>query len=306
MKAIISGPGRVKRKNTHRYFIAPALTTLLAITFIPFLFAIFISLHRLNLLEGGKFVFTGLGNYAAFFRDERAINAVFVTLQYGALAIAMQVALGVVVSLLIDRRFKFKALFRSLLIMPMFMPPVITGLIWRTFFDPLNGIINYYLGFIGLGNRIDWLGSTGTALLSIVIADSWQWTPFMILLFTATLDSVPEDLYEAAYVSGASERHIIQYVKLPLLVPTIFLAAVLRLIDVMKAFDLIYVMTKGGPGGSTETINMYAYIVGFNFFRIGNATAISYTFTLGVTVVLAFIVSKILRRQLGGGGAWSW
>lgn len=286
------------KRNVHFYFLSPALLTIIVIMIVPLAFSIYISLNDANLLEnGGKFSYIGLKNYINFFNDERALKSVLTTIKFTAGAILSEVVLGIFISLFLDRNFKGKSIVRSLLIVPMFMTPVVTGLIWRTFFDPTSGILNYFLGLFGLGSSHDWLGDIHLALPSIILADVWQWTPFVILLFMASLDSISEDIYEAARVSGANEFYIIRYIKLPLLVPTLLIAIVLRLIDSIKAFDLIYVMTKGGPGLATETINMYTYIVGFNFFRLGYVTAVSYTFTLVITVVLSNIIMKTLKKS---------
>jgi len=293
---LMNNPGR-KKSKIHLYFLLPSLITIIVIMIVPFFYSLYITLHNANLLEnGGRFTFNGLGNFISFFQDERALNAIAVTLKFVLGAVALEALLGIAISLFLDRNFKGKSIVRSILIVPMFMTPVVTGLVWRTFYDPTAGILNFILGVLGLGNRYDWLGNTFSALPSIIMVDVWQWTPFMVLLFMASLDSISGDIYEAAYVAGASEFQLIKYVKLPLLVPTVFIAIVLRMIDCIKAFDIIYVMTKGGPGLATETINMYAYTVGFNFFRIGYATTIAFVFTFCITTLLSFIVSKLLNR----------
>ncbi len=171
------------------------------------------------------------------------------------------------------------------------MTPVVSGLIWRAFFDPNAGIISYMYQMV-THHKLDMLGSTTGALWALVIVDMWQWTPFMILLIMASLDGLSEDAVEAAKVEGANEFQIITRVKVPMIKPTIYMAMMIRAIDALKIFDTIYVMTKGGPGSATETMNMYSYVVGFNFYRIGYATTISFIFTIVVTLVL----SKLMQR----------
>ena len=182
----------------------------------------------------------------------------------------------------------------------MFITPVVVALTWRMFYDPTSGIINFILGSMGLGNRHDWLGSTGLALPSVLLADIWQWTPFMILIIMAGLDSVPQEMYEAAYVDGSTEWKTIRYITIPLLIPSIGVAVILRAIDAIKAFDLVYVMTKGGPGLATETTNMYAYTVGFQYFKIGYATTVGFVFTMLITILTSFIVNRTFNRRIAG------
>lgn len=280
-------------KKLHLPFILPAIITMTAVIILPFLFALYIMLNDVNLLENaGKFTFVGLKNFKTFILDPRAMNSLWVTLKFVLGVLTLELFFGVFISMILDREFRFKSAVRALIIIPMFMTPVVAGLIWRTFFDPNAGIISY-LSQITTGVTLDFLGNKYLALLAIIIVDLWQWTPFMVLLIMASLDSLPLEILEAAKVEGASEIQTIGFVKLPIIKPTIVIALIMRAIDAMKAFDIIYVMTKGGPGGTTETLNMYTYTVGFNFYRIGYATAISFIFTIIITVVL----SKIIQRS---------
>ena len=286
-----------KVKKTYLYFLLPSLITIIVIMIIPFFYSIFITFNNVNLLEnGGKFSFNGWDNYIGFFRDERALHSIVTTLKFVVGAVLVETILGLAISLFLDRRFRGKMFVRGLLIIPMFMTPVVSGLIWRTFYDPTAGIINYVMGILGLGQAHDWLGNVVTALPCLILTDVWQWTPFMVLLYSASLDAIPIEIYEATFLESASELLIIRYIKLPLLVPTIFIAVILRMIDVIKAFDIIYVMTKGGPGLATETINMYSYIVGFNFFKISNATTMLFIFTIFITIILSFIITKLKNK----------
>ncbi len=280
----------------YRLFTWPAIITMLAVMIVPMLFAVYIALNNVNLLENaGQFSFAGLENFRFFFTDARGLNSIWVTVKFVVGALAAQLVLGLAVSMLLDRPFRFKGIVRSLVIIPMFMTPVVSGLVWRTFFDPSAGIISYVFKLL-TGAQLDMLGNRLLALPAIILVDVWQWTPFFILLCMASLDNLPDDVLEAAKVEGANEWQIIWRVKIPMIRPAIVTALILRAIDALKAFDVVYVMTKGGPGSATETLNMYAYTVGFNFYRIGYATAIALMFTLVVTVVLGQVIkrSKIL------------
>jgi multiple sugar transport system permease protein len=279
-------------RNQHLYFILPAIIVMVALMVVPFFFSAYITLFNVNLLEnGGAFVFAGFDNFKTFFVDPRVHNALGVTTLFLLAVLTSETVVGTMISMFLDRKFRFKAAYRALLIIPMFMTPVVSGLIWRTFYDPNNGIANWLLHMFHIP-PVDWLGSVKFALMSLTIVDLWQWTPFMVLLIMASLDSISEDLYEAARVEGANEIQTVFTIKLPLIVPTILIAMIMRAIDAIKAFDIIYVMTKGGPGIVTETINMYAYTVGFKYFRIGYATTISFIFTIIVTMLLNKLFAK--------------
>ncbi len=281
-----------KNRSTARAFVLPALITMVMIMIVPFLYAIYITMNDVNLLEnGGKFVWAGLKNFKTFFSDSRALNSVVVSVKFLVGALLLETFFGIAVSTFLDRRFRFKGIVRALIIVPMFMTPVVSGLIWRAFFDPHAGIVSYIYQLI-FHHKLDMLGSTSSALWALIIVDMWQWTPFMILLIMASLDGLSEDAVEAAKVEGASELQIITRVKIPMIKPTIYMAMMIRAIDALKIFDAIFVMTKGGPGSATETMNMYSYVVGFNFYRIGYATTISFIFTIVVTIVLSKLMQK--------------
>jgi len=281
-----------KVKRLYRLFTLPSMLALLVTMIVPFVFSWWIMLNDVNLLENaGRFRFVGLKNLLFFFTDERAINSVWVTVKFITGALILELLLGVAISMFLDRKFRFKKVLRALIIIPMFMTPVVSGLIWRTFFDPNAGIVSFLVQMV-TGAPFDMLGNRYLALPALIIVDAWQWTPFFILLCMASLDTLPEDALEAAKVEGAGELQTIFLVKLPMILPTVITALILRAIDALKSLDVVYVMTKGGPGGVTETMNMYAYTVGFNFYRIGYATAIAFIFTMAVTLILGQIINR--------------
>ena len=275
--------------RTFRFFSTPALFLIIVIMILPMFFSIYIMFHDVNLLEGGNFVWAGLGNFKKFFQDERALNSLWVTAKYLIGVLSIETIVGLLISFFLDRKFFGKPVVRALIIIPMFMTPVVSGLIWRAFFDTNNGLVNWILSLFKVP-MIDWLGSVDTALTSLMITDMWQWTPFMVLLIMASLDCVPTDQIEAAMIDGAREGQIIRHIKFPFILPTTLIAVVMRAIDAVKLFDTVYVMTKGGPGSATEMVNMYSYIIAFQHFRIGYATTISFIFTMIVTVLLTKMI----------------
>ena len=275
--------------RTFRFFSTPALFLIIMIMILPMFFSLYIMFHDVNLLEGGKFVWAGLGNFKKFFQDERALNSLWVTAKYLIGVLTIETIVGLLISFFLDRKFFGKPVVRALIIIPMFMTPVVSGLIWRAFFDTNNGLVNWLLSLAKIP-MIDWLGSVDTALISLMITDMWQWTPFMVLLIMASLDCVPTDQIEAAMIDGAREGQIIRHIKFPFILPTTLIAVVMRAIDAVKLFDTVYVMTKGGPGSATEMANMYSYIIAFQHFRIGYATTISFIFTMIVTILLTKMI----------------
>ncbi len=272
-----------------RFFSLPALFLILIIMILPMVFSLYIMFHDVNLLEGGDFVWAGLGNFKKFFTDDRALHSFWVTAKFLAGVLVLETGLGLLISFFLDRKFFAKPVVRALVIIPMFMTPVVAGLIWRAFFDTNNGLVNWLLSLVNIP-MIDWLGNAQMALPSLMITDMWQWTPFMVLLIMASLDCVPTDQIEAAMIDGAHETQIIRHIKFPFILPTTLIAVIMRCIDAVKLFDTVYVMTKGGPGSATEMANMYSYIVAFQHFRIGEATTISFIFTTIVTVLLTKLI----------------
>lgn len=265
---------------------------------LPTVLAFVIAFHQVDLVRSaGKFVPLGWGNFAALFGDARFGNSLLVTLKYIVISVSMQTALGLGIALFLNRSFTGKSIVRALIIVPMFVTPVVVGLTWRMFFDPSSGIVNYWIGQIVPGIQPDWLGNPKLALPAVIIADIWAWTPFMVLVLLAGLDSIPNELTEAALVDGASEFQRIRAITIPLLLPTLAIAVVLRVIDANKVFDVIYIMTRGGPGLATETTNLYAYMSGFQYFRIGYATTIALVFTLAASAVLGTVVGRAFSRS---------
>ncbi len=254
-------------------------------------YSIYMAVRDINLIKSAS-SFVGADNFSALFQDARAWGSLSRTVVFSVSATAVELLFGLGLALYLNRPFFGRKLVRTLLLIPMIMTPVVSGLIWRVFYDPNNGIVNYYLGQLGLGDKHNWLGSTDLAMVSVIIADVWQWTPFVFLILAAGLDAMPSEPLEAAEVDGASSFQRFYHVVLPLLAPSLMIAFLLRIIDSVKTFDIIYVMTRGGPSLATETTNMYAYIQGFNNFNISYATVINLT----ITVIITFLFTTLYAR----------
>ncbi|WP_239616908.1 carbohydrate ABC transporter permease [Cohnella mopanensis] len=279
-------------RNRANYWVMPVLLILGIMSVVVMGYSIYMAVRDINLVKSVT-SFVGFDNFVALFHDSRAWASLWRTLVFSVSATGIELLFGLGLALFLNRQFVGRKLVRTLLLIPMIMTPVVSGLIWRVFYDPNAGIINYYMGVLGMGSKHNWLGSMDLAMISVIIADVWQWTPFVFLILAAGLDAMPNEPLEAAEVDGASPIQRFIHVVLPLLAPSLMIAFLLRIIDSVKTFDIIYVMTRGGPSLATETTNMYAYIQGFNNFNISYATVINLTITVIITFIFTTVYSKL-------------
>ncbi len=285
-----------KRTDLSRLFYMPIFAVLGAVSLVLTFYVLWLSLRDLSLLRPGRDSFVGLKNYIRFFSDPRGLYALWQTIRFTMLATVIEVSLGVAIVLFLNREFTLKRLARTLLLIPIIMTPVVVGLTWRFIFDPSSGMANYLLSRVGIG-AVDWLGDPHVAFYSVLIADIWQWTPFVILLSMAALDSAPTDPLDAARVDGAREWQVIVYVLMPMLRRALAIVALIRAIDSIKAFDLFYIMTHGGPGLSTETLNFYGYVVAFTNFDISYSITIALILTIFTNVALLATYGLLFPRD---------
>ncbi len=275
-------------RNPTRIFYWPIIALLAAIGFSLLGYAIWLCLHNVSLTSTKGTQFVGLRNFERLITDWRGLQALWRTFLFVVLATSIEVVLGIAVALFLDQEFPGKRLVRSLILVPMIMTPVIAGLTWRFLFNAQSGMINYWLSTLGIA-PVDWLGDPSVALYAVLVADIWQWTPFVVLLAMATLENLPKDLVEAARMDGANEVRVVWHIILPMLRRTLAVAALIRAIDSVKAFDLFYIMTKGGPALSTETQNLYGYTVAFTNFDISYAMTIAVLLTVVTNVALLLL-----------------
>ncbi|HAN94245.1 MAG TPA: sugar ABC transporter permease, partial [Firmicutes bacterium] len=196
-----------------------------------------------------------------------------------------------VIALILNRDMRGKNVIKTLFLLPMVATPVAVGMVWLLMYEPSIGVINYFLRMLGLPQGL-WLASPAQALGSLILVDVWQWTPMITLIVLAGLAALPSEPYEAALVDGASTLQSIRLITLPLLQPTILAAMTLRAIDAFKTYDIIYTMTQGGPGYATETLNIYSFVLGFQYFQMGKASAlliIFFALTLGLAVMINWL-----------------
>lgn len=268
-------------------FILPSLIFVLAMMVFPIAYTLWLSFFEWN---GGKTEPNPVGatNYTNLItNDARFGSAVWRTLIFSLVAVVVEVFLGLMIALLIQGKFWGQNFIKTLLLLPMVATPVAIGMAWLLMFEPTIGLLNSLVRDLGIPPQ-PWLGSEKQALWCLVAVDVWQWTPMMALIILAGLAVLPEDPYEAAKVDGASPVQRFFFLTLPLLMPTLVVAMLLRSIDALKTFDIIYTMTRGGPGTATETINTYGYVQAFEYFRLGQASSllvIFFAIVLGISLM---------------------
>jgi multiple sugar transport system permease protein len=277
--------------------VAVPFVILFLLTTVPLLYSFRNSLHRFIVYEQHE-TFIGMLNYVNLFTSSDFFNSVYVTfIQVGA-TLLLQLVIGLIYALLLARKDLCIGNFsRRVFILPMMITPVIVALTWRLLFHTELGMINYFLSLVGILGP-NWLGSTSWALPAVIITDLWMSTPFMTVILLAGLQSLPLEPYDAALVDGATRVQTLFLVTLPLLRPTIMVALLFRSMDAFRRFETIYTLTAGGPGRATETLNLYAYLSGFEFLDVGVASAVAFSMT-AFMVILSLIVLRSMEKETG-------
>lgn len=276
-------------------FVAPATLAVLALIVFPIGYTLWMSLHRWQIASVQPPVFVGLANYGRLLLDDpRFLAATLRTGLFAALAVAMQLVVGTALAFLFNRSFWGRGLLRTIAILPMVATPVAIALVFVMMMHPTLGVLNYLLGLVGLPPSL-WIYNRDTVLLALALVDTWTWSPLVMLIVLAGLAALPAEPFEAATVDGATPRQQFYYITLPLLRPALVVAALFRLIDALKTFDIIFVMTQGGPGQASETINLYLYSVAFSYFDMGYASAMVVVFFLLILACAAGVAR--LRRS---------
>ena len=275
--------------------VLPAVVLILALGVFPLLSSLALSFQRWD-LQVQDHPFVGLQNYRDAIADPRVWGALQNTGIIVVAAVGLEFLLGLGLALLFVGDFKGKRLAMPLLMLPVMVVPVVVGLTWRMLWDNQYGAINQVLSWIaGREVNILWLAHRDTALFAMILTDVWQWTPFMFLVLLAGLSSVNPELHEAASLDGAGWWEQLRDVSLPGIARVIAVAVLFRALDAFKIFDLVYMFTQGGPGTSTESISWYIYQLGFKFFRLGYASAVSYLVVILLTVLATLYVARFLR-----------
>ena len=284
-------PRRRNYARHYAWFVVPAAVVVVAVIVFPWAFTLYVSAFDWRL--GGGRSWVGFGNYEKLFADARFGWAVLRTLAYTALAVVLPMLFGLAAALCFHRRFPLRGLARTVFILPMMATPVAVALVWTMMFHPQLGVLNWLLAQVGLPPSL-WVYSADTVIPTLVLVEVWHWTPLVMLLILGGLASLPIDPYEAAKIDGASPWQAFRHITLPLLAPFIVVALIIRTIDALKAFDTIYVITQGGPGQASETINIFLYLQAFAFYNVGYASAVVVVF---FTIIMLLAALLLWTRQ---------
>lgn len=263
-----------KRRGWILIFTLPTALVIFAVLIYPLCFLVNTSLQTYNVIRPERSFYVGLENYREVLADRSFWHSMGLTALFIGGGLFIQVTVGTLVGVSVSGAFRGGGIVRGILLAPMMVAPVVVAYVAKMMFNPTWGLVNYILGFVGLGD-IDWLGSSSTALFTMILIDSWKWIPFVVLTVTAGVMGLPESAFEAARVDGATSFQTFRYLTIPMLRPIILTAAILRAMGLMKVFDIVYVTTGGGPGDATEVINLLIHTRAFSFFQIGPASAMS-------------------------------
>ena len=260
-------------RNLQILFPLPAVVFIGLLMVFPILYTLYLSFTNWNLTSGMEPSFVGLSSYLRVFSEPRFLHALGRTFAFTVFAVAIEVVLGVAIALILNRAFIGKSVAKLLLLLPLVATPVAVGIVFNLFYDPTIGLLNFALHALGLPQG-RWVSSESSVIASLVLVDVWQWTPMITLIVLAGLAGLSEEPVEAARVDGASDWQILRFVTIPMVMPVILTAMILRLIDALKTFDIIFAMTGGGPGYASETLNIMGFKYSFEYFRMGQSSVI--------------------------------
>jgi len=269
------------------WWIAPAVTLLASMSLYPMLFLVMSGFRSTS----GDWT---LRNFTRMAGDHMLGQAILHTAIFVIVALILELACGLGLAMLVDSIRRGRGFLRTAIMVPMLLPPVVAAVIWRLIYNPQFGLLNGTIrAFGGDPSGLTWTNGEGGALLSVIAVDVWEWTPFVFLLVSAAMQSLPQEALEAARVDGASKWRVFLDIELPLLKPVLVLTAMLRGMDLIRVFDQVFILTQGGPGFATETISLYIYRTAFRFFDFGYAAAMSL-----LLLVIATMLARALARQL--------
>ncbi len=271
------------------FLIAPAVAVLLGLSIYPLVYSITVSLQVADEWS--------VGNFTRLASDQFFLTAMAHTFVFAVAALTCEFLLGLGLALLLNKQIRGRGIFRAVLLVPMMLPAVVAGVVWRLMLNPNFGAINGTLKDFGLNtDSLTWTASPKLAMLSVIAVDVWQWTPFVFLVLLAGLQAIPQEPYEAALIDGSSRWQTFRHVTLPLLKPAILIVLLLRTMDLLRVFDQIFILTEGGPGFATETISLYIYRTAFRFFDFGYAAAMSFVL-LALTNVISVFYIRFLKHE---------
>jgi multiple sugar transport system permease protein len=273
-------------------FVVPALIVIAAVIVFPWVFTLWMSVNKWTLGQSQSFV--GLDNYIRLATDARFWESLWHTVLYTVLSVVGPLIFGTLAALIFDANFPLRGFLRGIFVMPMMATPVAVALVWTMMFHPQLGVLNYLLALVGIGPQ-EWIYNQASVIPSLVLVEVWQWTPLVMLIVLGGLASVPREPYESAEIDGANAWQKFRYLTLPMISPFLMIAVIIRGIDAIKSFDIIYAMTQGGPGTASETINIYLYNTAFSYYDIGYGSAMAVVFFI-LIVALSFILLMMRQR----------
>ena len=278
-------------RHAKYFLLLPTMVILVSIVVYPMIFALKASFFVWRLR--GEPIFVGIENYKNLFAQDSFSNSLIKTAYFVVGAVALEFILGLILALIMNREMgKFRGVMRTLLTIPMFTAPIVVGVTWRMLYNPNFGAINWIFHSKGFAPT----GSSVLALPAVIIADAWQWTPFMFIIFLAALQSVPQEIIEAAKVDGASYFQRLKSVVMPHLSYVMAIAVILRMMEAVKTFDLVYTLTFGGPGMASETVSFAMFKIAFNDFNIGMAVAFSWIVVIILGVITTLFLNYVQRK----------
>lgn len=286
--------GGFVERNLKILFPLPAVTFVVVMMLFPVLYTLFLSFTNWNLTSGMPLNFVWFRSYLRVLKEPRFLSAIGRTFSFTAIALSVETLLGLALALLLNREFKGKSLMKLILLLPLVATPVAIGIVWNLFFDPTIGLANFVLTQLGLP-KSSWVSSSATVIPSLALVDIWQWTPMITLIVLAGLAALSQEPYESARVDGASNFQIFSRITLPMIAPTLLTAMILRAIDALKTFDIIYAMTGGGPGYASETMNVMAFKYSFEYFRMGQASVIL-VFLFLLVLMLSIVIMQVRKH----------
>lgn len=299
MKSILRTSGtptiRSARRKDFLVFMLPSLIALMMVLAVPLAYSLVTSFFNTNLKHSGLGDFVGLQNYIEVLQDQYFMKSVGTTLFFTVGVVVIEFLVGLAISLLLNNIQKARNFFFTIIIVPMMITPIAVGLIWRLLLHSDLGIINYLLSLIGITGKA-WLADSSIALGTVMFIDIWQNVPYMVLVILAGLVTLPTDPYEAAAIDGATRVQSFFSLTVPMMMPTFSVVLLLRSITALKTYDLIFVLTRGGPGTTTEVISYHIYQQAFRYLEIGKAAAMSYLLLL-LIVPIAFFFIRISRNR---------
>ncbi|GHV63520.1 ABC transporter permease [Spirochaetia bacterium] len=288
------GRGGFFERNLKYLFPLPAVIFVILLMIFPVVYTLFVSFTDWTLTSGRPMRFAGFNTYLMVLREPRFAAAVWRTFAFTFGAVAAEAVMGTIIALILNREFRGKNFLKFILLLPLVVTPVSIGIVFNLFYDPTIGFLNYVLSVFHLPQS-GWVTASSTVLPSLMLVDIWQWTPMIALIVLAGLSGLSQEPFESAMVDGANGAQTFFRITLPMIMPTVLTAVVLRAVDALKTYDIIYAMTRGGPGYSSETLNILAYKMSFEYFNMGRSSAVL-VFLFVVVLLFSMAVMQLRKK----------